>query len=132
MIRLVCTCELYGERFSPKLIAQLTGITFARQNEVGDIGTSGRYRGTRIPYGSATIGVPKHIEAGGEILWLARRLMPHIQMLRDAGASDIWFSIGLFHDGQCNWSLSEEELSAVSALGIRMDISAHEDDGTKL
>ena len=128
MVRLVCTCELYGEKFSPKLVAQVTGLVFTEQHEVGEVGSIGRYRGVAIPYGSATIGVPGTVAEGDEILWLARRLLPHMDLLRDSGATDIHLNVALFHNGQCNWSLSEEEFRAVAALGIGMNISAYEDD----
>ena len=128
MVRLVCTCELYGERFSPKLVAQVTGLVFTRQNEVDQVGTTGRYRGVAIPYGSASIGVPASVDEGNEIAWLARRLLPYMDLLRDSGATDIHLSVGLFHDGSCNWSLSEDEFKAVAALDVGMKISAYEDD----
>ena len=128
MVRLVCTCELSGERFSPELLAQVTGLRFAKQNEVGEVSTLGRYRGVRTPYGAATIEVPASVAEGEELLWLTRRLLPHMDLLRDSGATDIHLYVALYHDGQCNWSLSAEEFHMIAALGIGMNVSAHEDD----
>lgn len=124
-VRLDCTCELWGEKFSPQLAAQVTHLVFAQQHEVGAIGNIGRYRGTKIPYGSASVRVPKSVERGNELLWLIRRLLPHIETLRDSGATDIYLSVAVHHDGQCNWSLSVQELQALATLGVRLDLSVH-------
>ena len=128
MVRLVCTCELYGERFSPELVAQVTGLRFARQNEVGAVGLEGRYRGVRAPYGSATVEVPASVDEGEEILWLTRRLLPHMDLLRDGGATDIQLKVMLYHDGECDWALSAEEFRMIAALGIGMNLSTQEDN----
>ncbi len=112
----------------------LTGLALVRTNEVGDPGTTGRYQGgLPIPYGSGSIDVPTDISQNDAILWLANALAPKMNSLRECGAEDIYFSIGLFHDGQCNWSLSAEEFKAMAALDIDMHVSAYEEsepDGT--
>ena len=122
----VCTCQLYGERFSPKLVAQITGLAFSQQNEVGEVGGQGRYRGVALPYGAATIAVPNSVDEEEAILWLAQRLGPHIHLLRDGGADDIWINVALRHEGTWNWALSEKELKALAGLGLHLKFSAQE------
>ncbi|MDP5277224.1 hypothetical protein [Chengkuizengella axinellae] len=39
-------CHLYGERFSPTKVEQLTGISLENKIEVGDILSNGRNKGT--------------------------------------------------------------------------------------
>ena len=59
----------YGENFSPKKLKELTGDGIDKINlpsktkmtilaEVGEIGTTGRYKGEPMPYGLAWILVP--------------------------------------------------------------------------
>jgi hypothetical protein len=110
----------------------LTGLDLVRTNEVGDPGVIGRYRGgIPIPYGAARIEVPSNVLSDQTILWLAKKLSSQIDMLRKCGAEDIHFSIALYHDGQCNWALTAEELKALASLGIYITVSAYQDDSTE-
>ena len=84
-----------------------------------------------MPYGAASIEVPSNIRSDHAILWLAKKLDSKMDVMRKCGAEDIHFSIGLFHDGQCNWALSSEELSALAALGVYVTVSAYREDSAE-
>ena len=115
-----------GETFSPKLAEEITGFDFEDKNEVGDIGTRGRYKGKAIPYGSAQITPPKHIEMHDRILWLAKALDGKVDQFQAMGSDEPYIYIGYFYKNQCNLSLSKEELAAIAKLNIEFCFSCYD------
>jgi len=124
--RLGCAC---GDNFSPAAFAKISSVKLIDTNEPGDIGTRGRNRGKPTPGGSATIEISDKAEAD----WsrfddLLTMMESCINALREAGADEIWISCSLYHDGQCNFAFSKEELKRIAALNIDMPISCYGDE----
>jgi hypothetical protein len=86
-------CLLWGDTFSPRLCAERTGLRFTNANEVGDIASIGRYKGTPFPNGRATLKPPFDLSTGLEDMlpecWLLDTVTLHLQELRSCGATDI-------------------------------------------
>lgn len=115
-----------GETFSPKMAEEITGFNFEDKNEAGDVATRGRYKGKALPYGSARLIPPKHIQIHDKILWLAKALNGKIDLLQAMGADEPYIYIGYFYKNQCNLSLSKEELVAIAQLNIEFCFSCYD------
>ncbi|PTX98683.1 hypothetical protein DB345_02915 [Spartobacteria bacterium LR76] len=49
----------------------------------------------------------------------------NIAKLREAGGTDISLTCNVFHDGQCNFEFSNEELIRLSKLGVGLAVSCY-------
>jgi hypothetical protein len=128
MITLLPKCHLQGDNFSPKKVEGSTGLAFAKKNEPGEIGTVGRYKGTAIPYGSATLQLSGEALSASqdvlrEFLALIKR---NLDAFRKNGASDVTLDLVVFHDGQCNLEFSIDELREITQLGLPLTLSTYE------
>ena len=118
-----------GDNFSPSAFSKINNrVKLVNVNEPGDIGTRGRYIGEPTPYGSASIEVSDKPETD----WsrfddLLKAVETCIEDLRMVGAEDFWLLVSLFHDGQCNFGFSKEELERIAALKIEMKVSCYSD-----
>lgn len=126
MIRIAASVAFWGEAFQPGRAEELTGLVFTGKNEVGDITQTGRYKNQPLPYGWASFEPPAQAE--WKVLWLAQQWAGKIDLVRQCGAEDIHFMVDYLHDGQCNCSLSVEEISAINALSISYWFSVYQVD----
>jgi len=129
MIKIRASCSVVGDKFSPTVFAKISPVKLIAVNEPGEIGNSGRYKGKPTPYGAATIEVSHKAEKD----WsrfddLLTVLESCIDALREAGAEDITLMCSLFHDGQCNFGFSQDELKRIAALKVDLPISCYNDD----
>ena len=128
MVKIRASCEVVGDKFSPAKFATLSSVKPADAGEPGVIGKVGRYRGKTTPYGHATIEVSNQADKNwsrfDDLLTLIESC---IDALREAGAEDITLSCSLFHDGQCNFEFSHDQLKRIARLEIDMTISCYSD-----
>ncbi len=106
-------CHLWGEEFNPKELNNIPEIIITNSIATGDIGKIGRYKSHPTPYGACQIIVPKNINQGEKIIWLADFIIKHKSDFEKAGATKIIFWIYWF-GGQGNMELSEEEVEKIS------------------
>lgn len=118
MVTLAASVEIHGVAFSPTKVVEELGDIFSDVTRIGEIGVKGRYKGRKIPYGSASIKPPNDVKESDHIVWLAHFLSDKIDVIRKNGGEDISISVSYFHDGQCNGALNQEELDKLAALGI--------------
>ena len=132
MVKIRASCEVTGERFSPSFFLKMCHVELVDTNEPGEIGKAGLYRGIPTPYGSASIEVSHKAEVDwsrfDDLLTIVETC---IEALREAGAEKIWISCSLFHDGQCNFGFSKQELKRIAALDVDMPISCYSDEMLK-
>lgn len=119
-------CRIVGDKFSPELAEKKTGIRFDRKNEVGEIGTIGRYKGSPIPFGYAEI---DFVEKGSSADLISPDA-PILDMLEEyqscflaAGATEIDLNIDVFYKDQCNLEQSHKLLKRLAILGVDLSIS---------
>src|SRR5947209_985184 len=118
MIWIESNCLLYGARYSPSLAEQMSGLAFSERNEVGEIGSYGKYKGLPTPYGSSTLKTPPRVAKESPydgIEWLAQAIIKHRPSFEAAGAEDITISAAVYHDGQCNMEFSQKLLTALAS-----------------
>jgi hypothetical protein len=113
--------EISGEDFRPSQVP----FSFTEQHDPGIMGTSGRYRGKPLPYGSASYVVPPSIRNADRIKHVVETIEPVLPAIRKAGATDWHISIGRYYYGQCNEGYSLEELKMITRLGCGFIYSAH-------
>lgn len=115
-----------GETFRPSTMS----APFAKAEDPGAIGKSGRYRGVPVPEGSATFDVPETEKEG--IRYLHSLVYPLMPRLRAAGATDFFIHITYHHDGQCSLGFDTEELRMLAEFGcgVMMDCWENYDDET--
>ncbi len=129
MVKIRASCEIIGQRFSPSLFKSLNSTPLLDANEVGEVGKSGIYRGLPTPFGSATIQVSSKAEQDwSRFEDLLGLLESCIEALRTAGAEEIHLSCSLFHDGQCNFGFSKEELKRIATLDVGVAISCYSNE----
>jgi hypothetical protein len=125
MLKILASCSVAGEKFSPTAFTKISSVKLVRTNEPGDIGNKGRYRRKPKPYGSASIEISNKTKGWSHLLTVMESC---IDALRETGAEDITLSIGLFYDGQCNFELSKKDLKRIAALNIEMSISCYSNE----
>ena len=129
MIKIRASCLIVGKNFSPMLFSKLSSVRLIDAHEPGDIGSNGRFKGKPTPFGSASIEVSdKAEEKWSSFDDLITTLEGCIDGLRKAGASDITFLCSLFHDGQCGFSFSKDQLKRMSALNVDFSVSCYDKD----
>ncbi len=115
------TFEIYGEKFSPKKI----NLNFDSQNEPDDIAVTGRFRGERYSYGSASYRVPRNIEQLLKFKHLADTFEPMLEELINAGAESWNIDIGRIYYAQCNEELGADEIMQIARLKCSLSYSAY-------
>ncbi len=112
--------SFWGSQFSPLKAQSEIGITFTKQNEVGENGSTGKFNLKPYDYGAASIDfecadttdsylVPK------EIIQL---LKLHKDTLTGLGVEDIVVTINVSYSGQCNVEFDPAFMRAVADLGL--------------
>lgn len=128
MVNLVPHISIVGENFSPMLIEKKGIIQFNQKNEKGDIAKVGRYKGTALPYGSATIVPPADVVGvDDKIIWLIQNIKKHINEINLIVDIDICLHIDVFYKHQCNLVFEPKILSMLSELHIPLTISCWEE-----
>lgn len=129
MLNIRARCDLWGKEFSPRAVERQLGNVFKKQNEPGDISHYGRYINEPLPYGSATIVLRDGGERGKMIPRKALRwLAKHLELFRQAGATDIDIDVVVAYGGNCSLGMSSGLLKDLAALGIDLIISCYEDE----
>jgi hypothetical protein len=126
------SCMFYGTSFSPSTAERETGLPFHFKNEVGEIGSLGRYRGESLPYGSSTLFPPYQAtkdNAAYGTEWLADVVLKHRAQYEAAGATEMTLSLRVIHDGQCNLEFSPQLLRKIANSGMLLILSCYEDAG---
>ena len=116
-----------GSSFSPAKVEARTGIVFSKKNERGEPGTSGRYRGSPIPYGSAEL-AGRAVQADlvspdSEFFGAVQILVPACSA---AGATEMNLHLDVAFSDQCNLEMGPEFIAAVGRLGITLTMSCFE------
>jgi hypothetical protein len=123
-------CMFYGSAFSPAKVEELTNIVFAEKNELGELGTRGRYIGLSTPYGSSTLYPPLQMtkeNADYGIEWLINTIIKERVNFESAGATDVTLSLAVYHDGQCNLEFSASLLKRIAESAVNVILSCYED-----
>ncbi|MET0401802.1 MAG: hypothetical protein ABW123_05335 [Cystobacter sp.] len=119
-------CVLQGPAFSPSLAAARTGLELVDANEPGDVPPSGRYDGKALAEGSALLVLhDDDLSPGGSARESLGALQDALPELRALGATRLSLSLVVAWSGACHFALSAEELSALSALGLPLEVSCH-------
>ena len=125
MVKLLPQCLVVGPTFSPSRVAWLEHAELRDINEPGDIGTKGRYKGAPLPYGSCTIIVSEKPGDWSLLDNLLKVLEAHIDKIRQQGGSEIVLYCNVFHDGQCNFEFTSEELGKIFKMNLGIAVSCY-------
>lgn len=128
-----------GDAFSPGTAEKNTGLSFFRKSEIGEIGTTGIHKGKPLPYGSAELRPPfEHVYSDHEhtpycdfgLHWMADVLEQHANTFVSCGADpeQMYVSLGVFYQDQCNLSIDPKATRKIGACGIPLYISCYEED----
>lgn len=116
-----------GSKFSPSIAEIQTGIELVEKFEIGDIGKYGEFRGKPIPFGSAILETPEHVQNEDKLIWLLSILEKELSKFYALGAEETRIYIGYFCKNQCNFVQSKEETRLLSKLDIDLWISCYID-----
>jgi hypothetical protein len=114
--------------FSLRAAANRTSLSFDEQEEVGDIGKLGRYHGQPQSYGAAQVRAPKNVPHEKKVKWLVRKILLHLSVIRECGATNIRVDLAIYHDGQCNCEFDTEEIRMLAECGVPLTVSVYEDE----
>ncbi len=125
MSRRFLYCLLRGQRFSPARARERTGLVLVDANEPGEVAPSRRYDGQAHAEGSALVvlldeDVPELSLRDG-----LRGLGEALPVLRGLGVTQALLSLVVAYEGTCDFSLTPEELAALGALGLPLEVSCH-------
>ncbi|HEX2094161.1 MAG TPA: hypothetical protein VHG28_17290 [Longimicrobiaceae bacterium] len=115
--------QLLGKSFSPALAERQTGLSFTERNEVGELGTRGKYEGIPLPFGSATLQAPPEVDPSERLDWILDSVLPHAEALRNLGGMEGWLHSTFYFDAQCNLAYPPGQLQKLSQLGIPYTVS---------
>ncbi|MEO6993864.1 MAG: hypothetical protein ABI273_09565 [Lacunisphaera sp.] len=106
----------------------MSTVMLVDAHEPGAIARSGRSRGKPLLHGSAVIEVSNKPEEWARFDDLLKVMESCIDALRKCGAESLTLSCSLFHDGQCNFGFSTDELQRIAALKVNLHLSCYEDE----
>ena len=106
--------SLWGRHFYPSRLRLRGAIEVTKANDPGTIGTRGKYRGQKKPYGVCQIHSTK---PGRNIVALADHLSRNSDRYKAAGATEIVFWI-VWRGIQGNTELTVRELAALAAARV--------------
>ncbi len=129
MVKIRASCSVIGDKFSPAKFAKMSSVKLVDAHEPGAIGNVGLYRGKPTPFGHATIEVSDKAEEDWSRLDDLLTVMEScIDSLRESGSETVTLSFSLFHNGQCNFGFSKDQLRRISALKVDLPISCYSDE----
>jgi hypothetical protein len=130
MLKTIVTLSIRGKNFLSTLASSNLGVSFSKKNDPGEIGTSGRYAGQQTPYGSCTLQVPNTIpqEAEVQLDWLLDFLNENKNDLKKLGAEDYRIHFSQYYTDQCNFEISDKNISKLFKLGLGLSISCYHKD----
>ena len=108
--------SLWGRRFYPSRLKLRGGVVVTHAADRGEIGTRGKYRGKKVPFGSCHV-FPK--TNGRKIAFLADHLRRNSRRYKAAGVTHIVFWI-LWRGGQGNTELTVRELAKLAAARVSL------------
>jgi hypothetical protein len=114
------TFEIIGETFSPNRI----NLNFNDQNEPNEIAKSGKFKGTKYSYGSASYLVSDRISRRNKFKHLADTFEPLLAELKEAGADNWHITIDRMYSAQCNEELGSQEIIQIARLKCPVAYSA--------
>jgi hypothetical protein len=127
MVEIGGYCHLHGDTFSPSKVEAEFGVRFQSKNEPGEIGTTGRYRGKPVPYGSACY------VFGNDRSEKAFRIDPPLidllrnrQRLQEAGVTDVSLHFDVAYTDQCNFEMDPAFLKAAAELDLPVTITCYQ------
>lgn len=131
MWQIECSVQIWGDSFSPAAAESLTGLTFARTNEPGQIAERGRYAGQPLPYGSAelrlaanpVVGTADFVAPFSDAL---TSLRISAEQFRKVGATDITVHFDVAYEAQCNLELKPVSLALLNTLDLPVTITCFE------
>lgn len=130
MILIRASCLLSGKTFSPRIAEERTGLRFTKKNELGEIGTIGRYREKPIPYGHAILEAPFDSRTKPGVVmpeeWIVDTISSHIEELRSCGATSIDLDLNVTWQDQCNLAFDAVFLQKLGKLNIDFLLSCYE------
>ena len=125
MVKIILSLILQGDDFSPNKIKSTCGESMRDFNEPHEIGTIGRYRGIPIPYGSAIIQLSENPQEWDALDEMLSFLKERISIYKAAGTEEMTLSLSIFHDGQCNFGFTRDELKLIHDLNVDIMISCY-------
>ena len=118
-MKLSVRCILIGDSFSPKSV-EFLGLS--EVNELGDIGTKGRYRDRPTPYGSAVLKVETHGEDWSGLFRAIDLLVSNIDAISTAGATEVSISCRVESSDTIAFGISSEDMLRLAENGIDLSI----------
>lgn len=115
------SCRIYGTILDVSRLEKLIDCPISNKDVKGSIGTVGKYKGVRIPYGACSIETPNNVKPESRVIWLADQISKNKELIRSCGGEDITFSI-YWSGEQGNMEFTSEELSKIAKLDIPLTI----------
>ena len=116
---------LFGDFFSPKEVEEKTGLVFKKKHEVGELGSYGRFKGKKYPFGHAVLEAPEDLPWQAQLEWLLEFVLPHTAVLRSHGVTDGKIHITYTFDDQCNLEYEPELVEKLARFGFRFTVSCY-------
>ena len=122
MIKISYSLFISGVNFSPSNAETQYNIKFTDKAEKGDPAPGGRSRG----YG---YGIVKfYISSQFTIINFVETVRPILEILNRMDTVDMELAVDVYHDGQCNYEYSSDDLRALSSLGISCTFCIYHDE----
>jgi len=117
---------LEGDKFSPRMLKELTNFDIETLAEYGEVGLKGRYKGKKMPYGLALL---KVAPAYSEDINLALQkvidgLLLEKPALEESGVDEITLDLENFSQSEIEITINKEIIKKISALSASIDISS--------
>jgi hypothetical protein len=107
--------SLWGEEFYPSKLHLDGDIEIVDSNDPEEIGDIGKYRDKPLPYGACKVECT--LNNTNNIIYMAKHLKNHHNLLMEANASDIVYWI-IWRGIQGNMEFDVNELSALAEMKI--------------
>ena len=125
MAKIRANLVVVGENFSPKLFTEISSIKLLDTVEPNSILKVGRFKGKPSPNGSAVLAISDQAKGWKEFDELLCLIEKSIDALRETNAEEMVLSFSFYHDGQCNFGFTPNDLKRIANLGIDFNISCY-------
>ena len=115
MVHPFVTIIFIGESFEPEVLQNLAAFDLKNIQRKGDIGSIGKYRNKKIPYGSAQVtfyGYDK--EKVFDFSEILIKLKENHNAIMNSKVDDIMLTLNLEYEHQCNWEFDNLDLKTIT------------------
>jgi hypothetical protein len=111
-----------GDFFDPHELENNSSLVFRQKSKKGEIGKIGRYKDKPVPEGSSVLLLENDVNPLKELIFL---ISENYSLIKSYHVEEMSISIEIGYSDQCNWEISQEEITKLTELKLGLSISCY-------